>query len=155
MIRFRSNATPRVLAVASGGGHWVQMMRLRPAFASCDVAFATTPHAAISMVNPSRLHTYADANAQTPAALIMAAFKLLWIVLRERPDVIVSTGAAGGVLAILFGRLVGAPGLFIDSIANAETLSLSARLLRRVSAVASQWPDVARRNGVLHFGSVI
>ncbi len=31
----------RVLAVASGGGHWVQLLRLRPAWEGCDVAYAT------------------------------------------------------------------------------------------------------------------
>ena len=30
----------RVLAVASGGGHWVQLLRLRPAFEGCDVTYA-------------------------------------------------------------------------------------------------------------------
>ncbi len=33
--------TPKVLAISSGGGHWVQLLRLRPAFAGCDVTYAT------------------------------------------------------------------------------------------------------------------
>jgi hypothetical protein len=32
----------KVLAVASGGGHWVQLQRLRPALESHDLAFVTT-----------------------------------------------------------------------------------------------------------------
>ena len=31
----------RVLAVASAGGHWVQLMRLRPAFGEDDVTYVT------------------------------------------------------------------------------------------------------------------
>ena len=31
----------RILAVSSGGGHWVELMRLRPAFEGHDVAFVT------------------------------------------------------------------------------------------------------------------
>ena len=31
----------RVLAIASGGGHWVQLQRLRPAFEGCDVAYVS------------------------------------------------------------------------------------------------------------------
>ena len=30
----------RVLAISSGGGHWIQLLRLRPAFAGADVHFA-------------------------------------------------------------------------------------------------------------------
>ena len=32
---------PKVLAVSSGGGHWVQLMRLQTAFEGCDVSYAT------------------------------------------------------------------------------------------------------------------
>lgn len=31
----------KVLALSSGGGHWVQLLRVRPAFGNCDVVFAT------------------------------------------------------------------------------------------------------------------
>ena len=31
----------RVLAIASGGGHWVQLLRLRPALAECDVTYVS------------------------------------------------------------------------------------------------------------------
>ena len=34
----------RILAVSSGGGHWIQMLRLRPAFAGTDVTFASVGH---------------------------------------------------------------------------------------------------------------
>ena len=31
----------KILVVASGGGHWIQMLRLRPAFEGLDVAFVS------------------------------------------------------------------------------------------------------------------
>jgi hypothetical protein len=34
-------ATRRVLAISSGGGHWVELMRLRPAFQDAIVSYAT------------------------------------------------------------------------------------------------------------------
>lgn len=37
-----TQGTTRVLAVASGGGHWEQLMLLRPTLARYDVRFATT-----------------------------------------------------------------------------------------------------------------
>ena len=35
----KNGDAPRVLAVSSGGGHWVQLLRLRPAFAGLVVAY--------------------------------------------------------------------------------------------------------------------
>ena len=49
----RSNSPRRrVLAVASGGGHWVQLMRLRPAFEGTDIHYATVDPSARAMVAP-------------------------------------------------------------------------------------------------------
>jgi UDP-N-acetylglucosamine:LPS N-acetylglucosamine transferase len=147
---------PRVLAVASGGGHWVQLMRLRPAFAGADVHYATVDPSAAGSVAPAPVHMYPDANKDTPLRLAIAALKLALVVLRVRPDVVVSTGAAGGYLAIRFARLLGARTLFIDSIANARELSVSARLAQKVAdMVLSQWPAVARATGATYRGAVL
>ncbi len=146
----------RLLAVASGGGHWVQMLRLRPAFDGADLHFATVDASAATMVAPAPVHIYPDANKDAPLRLIRMALRLGVIVLRVRPDVVVSTGAAGGLLAILFARAMGARTMFIDSIANAERLSLSARLSRHVAhRVLSQWPTVAAASRTEFCGAVI
>jgi len=147
---------PRVLAVSSGGGHWVQLMRLRPAFEGAEMHYATVDASVASEVAPAPLHLFPDANKDTRLRLLLCALKLAWIVLRTRPDVVVSTGAAGGYLAIRLGRMIGARGLFIDSIANAADLSVSARLSRGVAdRVLTQWPEVARATGADYRGAVL
>ena len=152
----RHRSRPVVLAVASGGGHWVQMLRLAPAFRGAEVHFATTDRSAAAQVSPAPLHVYPDANKDTPARLALCALRLAWLVLRIRPDVVVSTGAAGGFLAIRLARLTGARTMFIDSIANARELSISARLALGVAdRVLSQWPRVADLTGAEYRGAVI
>ncbi len=151
-----SQRSPRVLALASGGGHWVQLMRLRPAFAQADVHFACCDRGVAPQVAPTPCHWFPDANKDQPLRLLRAALILLVLLVRLRPDYIVTTGAAGGVLAIFLGRMFGARGLFVDSIANAETLSISARLSLRLSAqVLTQWPDVAGQTAAAYRGSVL
>lgn len=146
----------RVLAVASAGGHWVQLMRLRPAFAGAEVHYATVDPSAAQTVAPAPVHLYTDANKDTPLRLLFAALRLALIVIRVRPDVVISTGAAGGYLAIRFARLLGARTLFIDSIANARELSVSARLAQKAAdLVLSQWPAVARATGATYRGAVL
>lgn len=155
----RQTARPRpmrLLAVASGGGHWVQMLRLRPAFAGATVHYATVDASAATVVAPAPVHLYPDANRDVPLRMILTALRLVVIVLRVRPDVVISTGAAGGLLAIIVARLIGARTMFIDSIANAQKLSVSARLARGVAhRVLSQWPGVATATGTEFRGAVI
>lgn len=151
-----SRSRPVVLAVSSGGGHWVQMQRLTPAFAGAVVHYATTDASACAHGLDGLVHVYPDANKDTPLRLAACLLRMVWIVLRVRPDVVVSTGAAGGVLAIRLARLMGARTMFIDSIANARGLSISARLSLGVAdRVLSQWPEVAELTGAEYRGAVI
>lgn len=150
------NTTPRILAVASGGGHWVQLLRLRPAFDGAEVHYATVDGSSAAMVAPAPLHVYPDANKDTKLRLIAAALRLLVIVLKVRPDVVISTGAAGGYFAIRFAKMIGARTIFVDSIANARYLSVTAQMCRGLAdEVLSQWPQVARQSGTQCWGAVL
>lgn len=155
-VPIRQHSRPVVLAVSSGGGHWVQMQRLTPAFESADLHFATTDASAANLFPSARIHTYPDANKDTPLRVFACVLRMAWIVLSIRPDVVISTGAAGGYLAIRLARLTGARTMFIDSIANARKLSISARLSMGVAdRVLSQWPEVAHSTGAEYRGAVI
>ena len=147
---------PVVLAVASSGGHWVQLQRIAPAFNGAEVHYATTDATAAEQVQQARVHVYPDANQQTPIRLMRCALRMAWIVFRLRPQVVVSTGAAGGFLAIWMARFFGARTMFIDSIANARKLSISARMSLGVAdMVLSQWRHVAQASGADYRGAVI
>ena len=146
----------RILAVASGGGHWVQLLRLRPAFEGARVTFVTVRRSYASDVPGQDLRVVPDATRWNKVKLLLMATKLLWLVATIRPDVIISTGAAPGYFAIRFGRWFGARTCWVDSIANAEELSLSGRKIRKhATKVLSQWPEVAAAEGVEHAGSVL
>ena len=157
MIRYIApRKTPRLLAVASGGGHWVQLLRLQQAFDGADVHYATVDATGAAMVAPAPVHLYPDANKDTKLRLAWAALRLMIIVLRLRPDVVISTGAAGGYFAIRFAKLLGARTLFVDSIANTRQLSISAtKCLGVADHVLSQWPEVARRSRTQFWGAVL
>lgn len=148
--------TTRILAVSSGGGHWVQMLRLRPAFEGKHVTYASVGTSRASDVAPAPYHAIPDANRAQKIKLLWLLTKLFWLVLRVRPDVVISTGAAPGYFAVRMGRMLGARTLFLDSIANAEELSLSANLARRhCDLVLTQWPHLADADGPGYRGSVL
>jgi UDP-N-acetylglucosamine:LPS N-acetylglucosamine transferase len=146
----------RVLAVSSGGGHWIQLLRLRPAFAGTDVFFVSVGDSRAADVAPAPYWAIPDANRAQKIKLLWLLLKLFWLVARVRPDVVISTGAAPGYFAVRIGRMMGARTLFLDSIANAEELSLSANLAKRhCDLVLTQWPHLADNDRPGYRGSVI
>jgi UDP-N-acetylglucosamine:LPS N-acetylglucosamine transferase len=144
----------KVLAVASSGGHWVQLMRLVPAWVGLDVAYVTTEpeyrkvadamHSELGAVAP-RFYVVVAANRWQKLRVAKLLAQLVWIIVRERPDAVVTTGAAPGLLALQAARLVGARTVWVDSVANAEQMSLAGRGARHsADAWLTQWQDVAK-----------
>jgi UDP-N-acetylglucosamine:LPS N-acetylglucosamine transferase len=146
----------RLLAVASGGGHWIQLLRLRDAFAGFEVSYVSMFENYAEAVPGSRLHTVPDASRFDKLSFLKVASKAVRVMVKERPHAVVTTGSAPMLLFILLGRLMGARTLWIDSIANAERMSSSGRLARKIAhRTVSQWPDVAQREGVQCWGAIL
>jgi UDP-N-acetylglucosamine:LPS N-acetylglucosamine transferase len=146
----------RLLAVASGGGHWVQLLRVREAFETCDIAFVSINETYRSQVSNNRFYLVNDATRWNKVGLIRMALKLAWIIRREKPDVVISTGAAPGYVALRLGRLAGARTIWLDSIANVEQLSMSGtRIGRYADLWLTQWPHLAKPQGPHYAGTVL
>jgi UDP-N-acetylglucosamine:LPS N-acetylglucosamine transferase len=147
---------PRLLAIASSGGHWTQLQRLRPAFAGFDVAFVSMYDSYAETVAPARYYTVSDASRLDLAKFVPVFAKALMVMIKERPRVIVTTGSMPMLAFILLGRLTGAKTLWVDSIANSERMSSSGRMARKLAhRTLSQWPKVAAAEGVECWGAVI
>ena len=146
----------RILAVSSGGGHWVQLLRLRPAFEGHSVSYVTVNRVYATDVKDQRFFAVRDATRWNKFGLSILALQILLILLRERPSVVVSTGAAPGYFAVRLGKMLGARTVWIDSIANVEELSLSGQLVGPYADLwMTQWPELARPRGPRYEGSLI
>lgn len=70
------------------------------------------------------------------------------IILRERPDVVISTGAAPGAVALRIGKWLGAKTVWIDSIANVEKISMSGSKVGKFSDLwLTQWEHLTNDHG--------
>ncbi|MFV0474332.1 MAG: UDP-N-acetylglucosamine--LPS N-acetylglucosamine transferase [Pikeienuella sp.] len=151
-----NNAPKRILAVASSGGHWEQMMLIAPAFEGAKVSFACTDARQGPLHGLQDFHAIADYNQNQPIRLLRGLIETGALVRRLKPDVVISTGAAPGLLCLLWGRLSGARTIWVDSIANSEKLSLSGRLALKFCHVAlTQWETLATGGRPDYRGSVI
>lgn len=152
----------RVMAIASKGGHWMQLMRLRPAWDDCDVTYVSTDKGYASEIEapdgakPPRFFTVPDASRTDKIKILMQMLAVIGVLIRVRPHVIVTTGAAPGFFALLVGRIFGAKTIWIDSIANADEVSLSGRKIRPYANLwLTQWPHLVDRDGPRYEGSVL
>lgn len=147
---------PRVLAIASGGGHWVQLQRLRPLLDELDVAYVSVDRSYGDDLSGHPLYVVRDASRWNKLRLVVQALQVVGILLRRRPDVVLSTGAAPGCFGLVFGKLLGARTIWIDSLANVERMSLSGRLVRRFADLwLTQWPHLERPEGPQYAGAVL
>ena len=146
----------KVLLVASHGGHWVQIRKMAPAFDSMDVNYMTTTKGVREEISTAPLFVVPDANLNEKMRLIRMSLKVLWVIVRLRPNVVISTGAAPGFFALMFGKLFGAKTIWVDSIANVEQLSVSGQKVKRFADLwLTQWKHLAKPNGPYYKGGVL
>lgn len=146
----------KVLLVASHGGHWVQMRKMAAAFEGMDVHYVSTTNSVAAEVSPAKVTVVRDANLTDKLGLVLMAFKLFWVMLTFRPNIVLSTGAAPGFFALFFGKILGAKTIWVDSIANAEALSVSGEKVGKYADLwLTQWPHLAKPDGPFFKGSVL
>ena len=136
----------------------MQMRRILPAFDGFDVFFVGVEPAADPALGSVRYYPIANVTRKNPQAIVGILRALRRILDTERPDLVVTTGAAPGFLALSMAKLGrrGCRTIWIDSIANTEKISLSGRLARPVAdAWLVQWEHLSRPGGPEFWGAVL
>lgn len=131
----------RICLAASGGGHVRQLLDLQTVWSQHDYFFVTEDTAlGRTLADEHRTHfvphfAWGQAKLGAPFRMIGRAvssfFRSLGFMLRERPDLVISTGAGAVIFPVLWGRLLGAHVLVIESFARFEGPSLFGRIASR------------------------
>lgn len=134
----------------------MQMLRIRPSFEGHDIAFATVSNQYRAQVGDSRFYIIRDATRWSKVGLLIQAVQLVVILLRERPDIVISTGAAPGYFALRIAKWFRKRTIWIDSIANVEKLSMAGEMAGAYADLwLTQWIHLARPNGPYFMGAVL
>ncbi|MDI9433171.1 MAG: UDP-N-acetylglucosamine--LPS N-acetylglucosamine transferase [Planctomycetota bacterium] len=148
----------KICLAGSAGGHLSQLLKIASDWSGYEVCWITTTEVVrASLGEQGNVHVVGECNRQHPVRVLRVFLRCLRILRRERPDVVISTGAAPGCMAAILGHLAGAKVIWLDSITNVNRLSLSGRLVRPFADLfLVQWPALARKyRGVEYVGAVI
>ena len=148
----------KICLAASGGGHLTELLTLSNCWRRHDIIFVTTvPVVHGNLKEFGEVHIVGECNRRCPVKVMKVLIRCIRIIFREKPSVVISTGAAAGCLLCLLGKILGAKVIWIDSITNIERLSLSGRMVRFFADLfLVQWPELAGRyKKVEYIGAVI
>lgn len=154
----RSQSRLDLIAIASFGGHLEELLQLSTAWEGRACLYVTTEVAGADAAMRTAAMPFAlvsDCHMGQFRKMIVCLRQIIALVRRHRPHCVVTTGALPGLIMALVARLSGAQAIWVDSLANTDTLSGSGRFARWiVDRHLTQWPAVARRDGTQYSGTL-
>lgn len=137
-----------LLLVCSTGGHLLQLLALREVWDDSSRVWVTfdKSDARVLLHDERVVHAYGPTNRSfglRAAWNTLRNVRLAWrTVSRERPSVVLTTGAGVAVPFAWVGRLRGARVVYVESFTRIDGPSLSCKLIAPVAArVYGQWPE--------------
>ena len=116
---------------ASSGGHYEQLMMLKPLMEkndSCIVTEKTTYNAKTNITT----YYMKQVNRREPLFLpkmIINSFLALRVIRKEKPDAIICTGVLAMIPLCLIGKMTGSKLIYLESFAKVTSATLSGKLL--------------------------
>lgn len=145
----------KVFAVASIGGHWVQLLRIAKALEKeFDVVYMSTHEKCATMVEGRVYYSMNDFSRWDFYKMFPELLHSIYIICKEKPSIVITTGAAPGLVCLFAAKICGIRTVWIDSIANVEHISFSGRVASKfASRIYTQWPSLAG-NKVIFAGNI-
>jgi beta-1,4-N-acetylglucosaminyltransferase len=136
----------RVCVACSSGGHLVEVRQLAPVYSKYEHFYFTfSGGVAEELKKTDRVRAIPNIVRQNPVSWIVGIILSGYTAVIERPNVVISTGAGIVVFFCVFAKLLGAKLIFIESMANIEKPTLTARFLYPFANLfIVQWPDLLK-----------
>ena len=138
----------KICFAASTGGHFEQLMMLKPLMKKYD-SFIVTEKTNYSVsnleFNTYYLHQVNRREKSFIFRMIGNSLKTLKILISERPDVVISTGALATIPMCLFGKIFGKKIIFIESFAKVNSQTLTGKLVYKFAdQFYVQWDEMKK-----------
>ena len=142
----KEKRTLKICFAASSGGHFDQLMMLRPLMEQHDSFVVTEKTAYETNVQGIKTYYMIQVNREEINCLLkllVNTFKSLRLYFAEKPDVIICTGVLAMIPLCLICKLFGKKLIFIESFAKVTSPTRSGKLLYRFAdQFYVQWPQM-------------
>ncbi len=116
-----SKKQKKICFAASSGGHFEQLMMLKPLMEKYDSFIVTEKTKYSSKIEDKKMYLLKQVNRKEKAFLLKLlanAFKSLYIYIRERPDVVITTGVLSMIPISLLAKFFRKKLIYIESFAK-------------------------------------
>jgi len=140
----------KVCVGASAGGHMTELLGLLKTSdtwpAQPSVYVTTREIWAKKLRERGPTYIVGECDRDKPLKMLQTIARGLYFILKERPDVIITTGSLPIAIVCVLSKLIGTKVLWVDSLAQIDELSMSGKLMLKFADVLLvQWPEVAER----------
>lgn len=145
----------KICIACSSGGHLTEVLQLRSIFQKKKHFFVTFRRIdSEELAKNEKVFFIADPK-RNPFALFTNFFQSLRIFLREKPDVVISSGAGVAVPICYIAKLFGKKVIFFESFCRLGGKSFSGRLVYPIADLFFvQWPEMQKYYPKAKVGSV-
>ena len=154
----RKDGKLHICVGASAGGHLTELLKLARSWEPYSAFYVSTlPIVADELKKLGRAYIIGECNREHPFRAMVVFFRSIRVVIKERPDVVLTTGSLPLALLCVIAKCFGAKIVWIDSITNVEKLSMSGRLVRRFGdLVIAQWPHLrSKYRNIEYVGAIV
>ncbi len=127
----KHNRKPRLCLVSSSGGHFEQLLMLRPLSKNNEV-FIVTEKTKYNHKDKKIDYYVTQVNRKEPLFIFKMAgilFKSLYIFIKEKPDVIISTGVLAAIPMMFIGHVFKKKVIYIESFAKINSPTMTGKLI--------------------------
>ncbi len=126
----------KVLFISSTGGHLSEMLQLSPLFKKYDyhiITEKTKANLVLQEQYPKKvdylIYGTKDHLLTYPFKLLANCFKSIYLFIKIRPKVIITTGAHTAGPMCCIGKLLGSKIIYVETFANINTKTITGRLI--------------------------
>ena len=146
------NMKKKVMFISSTGGHFVELMQLKPLFKKYDYHIVTEKTANNVKLKKQYgekidflVYGTKDHKFVYPFKLLINCFLCLFIFIKFRPKYIVSTGAHVAGPMCLLGKIFGCKIIFIETFANMTTKTITGKIVYKFADLfIVQWKSMLK-----------
>lgn len=138
----------KVCFAASSGGHYEQLLMLKPLMEKYDSFVITEETLYKAKINGEKMYYMKQVNRKEKMfilCMLVNVIRSLKIYLEEKPDVVICTGVLAMIPFCLISKLAGKKLIYIESFAKVTSATQTGKLLYKFAdQFYVQWPQMLK-----------